>query len=179
RACAYARTWLYTPIDRTPPSLVPNGPLWTPNFAVFHRQGTRSIKLFVRPVELRMRLVPLIACTIFLFCTTIARASEHPSLKPAPLVSDDTPAYVFALGVGGGRYGGDGVVQLRPGFHVRLKNTHLGKDGRLFGMDSSAPLAIDIVAPMHLTVKDAGLKDAVWRSTEYDQESEFFSLLRR
>lgn len=126
-----------------------------------------------------MRLVLFIACTVFLFCTTIARASEHPSLKPTSLVSDDTPAYVFALGMGGGRYGGDGVVQLRPGFHVRLQNTHLGKDGRLFGMDSSAPLAIDIVAPMHLTVKDSGIEDGVWRRTEYDQASEFFSLLRR
>lgn len=137
------------------------------------------MKRFVRPVELSMRFVFFIACTMLLLCATVARASEHPSLKPASLLTDDTPAYVFALGVGGGRYGGDGVVQLRPGFHVRLKNTHLGKSGRLFGMDSAAPLSIDIVAPMHLTVKDHGIEDSVWRSTEYDQASEFFSLLRR
>lgn len=73
----------------------------------------------------------------------------------------------------------DGVVQLRPGFHVRLKNTHLGKNGRLFGMDSAAPLFVDIIAPMHLTVKDRGVEDSLWRSTEYDEASEFFSILRR
>lgn len=112
-------------------------------------------------------------------CVSIAHASEHPSLAPKALASDDTPAYVFSLGVGGGRYAEDGVVQLRPGFHVRLNNTHLGKNGRLFGMDSSAPLALDIVAPLHLTVKDRGLEDGLWRDTEYDEASEFFSLLRR
>lgn len=114
-----------------------------------------------------------------IFSAMIAHAADLPSLAPEPLLHDDTPAYVFSLGVGGGRHADDGVVQLRPGFHVRLNNTHLGKNGRLFGMDSKAPFAVDIVAPMHLTVKDRGVEDAVWRSTEYDEASEFFSLLKR
>jgi len=126
-----------------------------------------------------MRFVLSLICCVLTLGAALAHASDHPSLAPTTPVHDETPTYVFSMGVGGGRHADDGVVQLRPGLHIRLKNTHLGKDGRLFGMDSSAPLSIDIVAPMHLTVKDHGLADGLWRTTEYDEASEFFSLLRR
>src|SRR5690625_1062422 len=132
------------------------------------------------PVRRRsMRFVLSLICCVLTLGAALAHASDHPSLAPTTPVHDETPTYVFSMGVGGGRHADDGVVQLRPGLHIRLKNTHLGKDGRLFGMDSSAPLSIDIVAPMHLTVKDHGLADGLWRTTEYDEASEFFSLLRR
>lgn len=103
----------------------------------------------------------------------------------APLVPQNgasappKPAYVLSAGLGGGRYAEDGVAEFRPGFHLRLPQARVGKNGQFFGRSSVAPFALDIEAPMRLTVVDRGIDDGAWRSTEYDQASEFLSILRR
>src|SRR5690625_2277781 len=74
------------------------------------------------PVRRRsMRFVLSLICCVLTLGAALAHASDHPSLAPTTPVHDETPTYVFSMGVGGGRHADDGVVQLRPGLHIRLK----------------------------------------------------------
>lgn len=117
-----------------------------------------------------------------LFCSMLASvswASTHPPLAPDTPALVDAPRYILSLGVGGGRYADDGVTSVTPGFHLRIGDARIGKSGKLFGMDSSAPFALDLRAPMNFTVVDRGITDGFWRKSEYDQPSEFLSILER
>lgn len=126
-----------------------------------------------------MRFVSSLFITILLCLVTQGWASDYPTLRAEPLDEANKPSYVLSLGVGAGLYAEDIVAQLRPGIHIRLPQTHIGKKSRLFGLDSVSALELDIVAPLHFTLADRGLEDGIWRHTEYDEISEFLALLKR
>lgn len=127
-----------------------------------------------------MRFASMIVMLLWALCSApMAMASDYAVLSPERTSTTNAPRYLLSAGVGGGRYADDGVMSFRPGFHMRLDDARLGKGGSLFGMDNATPFALDIVAPMHFTVVDRGLEDHFWRGSEYNQASEFLSLIRR
>lgn len=126
-----------------------------------------------------MRFAFLVVLISLSLLPSLAAASDHAPLAPERGSTEEMPHILLSAGLGGGRYADDGVMGFRPGFHVRLNDARLGKSGRLFGMDNAAPFALDVVAPMHFTLVDRGIDDAFWRGSEYNQASEFLSILRR
>lgn len=85
----------------------------------------------------------------------------------------------FSFGGGYGYYVKDTAFRLSAGFHFRHYDAPIGRDGTVFGRDARGPISLDIVFPFHLTTTDAGIKDPVWRSSEYDEVSEFVGILQR
>lgn len=129
------------------------------------------------PMRTNLVLVMFLAASVL-----VASTGAHANPPLAPQGAEPAPpktTYMLSAGVGGGRYAEDGVAEFRPGFHIRNPQARLGKNGRLFGMSSVAPFALDVEAPMRFTVVDRGVHDNFWRSTEYDQASEFLAILRR
>lgn len=117
---------------------------------------------------------------------TLLTGPVGPSWAQETLRPDEEPEAngglitVLAASVGGGRYAEDGVGVLEPSLTLALPEARIADEGRAFGRPVEGRFLVELSAPLYFTVVDRAPDDGgAFRSTEWDEPSEFLSILSR
>lgn len=108
--------------------------------------------------------------------TSVAFAQEE--LAPTPAEPEPT-SFSLSVGVGAAKMDEDYFARVRPNFTAKLPDFRLVRDAPRLGGEVSGPLWVVLDAPFNFRMVDRGEDDPVFRRADWDEVSEYLSILRR